>query len=99
MIHARNQGIGAGDLTLDNFILNLELGDDWINGSTLVLMTYDGTLFGTPDVTFGDLPFIFSYDDLLTDNGEIRLTNVVVPEPSSLTGMLLLTLVGLRRRR
>ncbi|MFA9478757.1 PEP-CTERM sorting domain-containing protein [Phycisphaerales bacterium AB-hyl4] len=94
-------GTRHGDVTLNDFVLNITHDGTWNDGDTLVLMTYEGTLSGTPNLLLGDLPAEgFSYDQFLTDNGEVRLTNVVIPEPASL-GLLvvggLLTLSGRRR--
>ncbi len=90
---------GIGELLLNGLTLNVVNGANWTSDEhDLVLFTYAGSLIGTPVLTLGDVPMGFSYDELLTDGGSVRLTNVTaVPEPATI-GLLLLG-VGLMRPR
>jgi hypothetical protein len=90
----------ADGLTLPDFTLNLTQGGSWTDGNDLVLFTYTGTQIAAPVLTLGTVPVNFTYDALMTDGGQVYLTNVsFVPEPSTMVlaglGGLML---GWRRR-
>jgi hypothetical protein len=51
----------CGNLTLNNFVLNINRAASWPNHYDLILFTYSGTLTGTPSVTFGSVPAEFTY--------------------------------------
>lgn len=90
----------TGDLTLSTFSLDLTLlgGNGWVNGTDLVLFTYGGSLIGTPTLTALTVFPEFTYGGLYSGGGEVRLTNVTIPEPASL-GLLALGGLMLPRRR
>lgn len=93
----------TGDLSLNAFHLEL-LGDwsSWQNGEDLQLVSFGGVLTGTPDLASLLAPPGFSYDDLVVDGGSVYLSNVVIPEPSTVMSLVLaagLSGVGRRRNR
>ncbi len=87
-------------LTLNAFTLDLNFieGGGYVDGQDLVLFTY-GSLSGTPSVTLGNVPATFHYDQLLTNGGSVRLTNIFVPEPASLALLAVGGLLLMRGRR
>jgi hypothetical protein len=88
-----------GNLTLNNFVLDMVSTGGWVNGTDLNLFTYTGTLTGTPNVTLGQVPGVFSYSSLVASGGVVKLTNLVLPEPSSSLVLLGAAVAIMCRRR
>jgi hypothetical protein len=91
--------INATNLTLSNFVLNINRDASWPNGFNMVLFTYSGSLIGTPSITLGNVPAEFTYDALTTGGGVVQLTNVFLPEPAGVGAMMLAAGMMLCRRR
>jgi hypothetical protein len=89
-----------GGLTLNGFALTLEKAGNWTNGSNLLLMSYTGTLNGTPSLTGVTAPLWVTYGGLQVDSSHVWLTNVsLTPEPGSLVAAMGMSLLLLRRQR
>ncbi|MEX0775818.1 MAG: PEP-CTERM sorting domain-containing protein [Phycisphaeraceae bacterium] len=92
----------VGVLTLAGFDLNVDLNQDWVDGTDLILFTY-ASLNGTPTLLTNPNSYSFSFDELAYDGGTVRLTNVValIPEPATMGLMAigLVLMLGRSRRR
>ncbi len=92
--------IGDGGLTLNKFNLVINaVGSQWHHPIDLVLFQYQGELHGSPEIGNVTAPEGFSYGQLTHGQGQIILTDVVIPEPGTLAVLGLGGLMLLNRRR